>query len=228
MKRFYADVTIGEANNILLDGRPLKTPRRAALAVPSLALAEAIADEWRTQGEKVDPRTMPLTGLANAAIDVVGTDRGAFLATLNAYAETDMLTYRADQPADLVARQRQFWDPLLGWATKRYDAHFNVTSGILHTPQPDPTIIRLRAALSIHDDFQLAALAPIVSISGSLVIALMLAEDAIDCATAFNAAHLDELYQVEHWGEDSLASGLRTARRADFFAAVSFLALLRG
>ncbi|RYY36816.1 MAG: ATPase, partial [Sphingomonadales bacterium] len=123
MKRFWKDVTLAE-RGIALDGKPVRTPRRAALTLPSDALAEAVADEWRGVGDTVDPRAMPLTGLANAAIDIVAADPPAFAAGLAAYGESDLLCYRAELPAPLVERQAAAWDPLLDWARGRYDVHF--------------------------------------------------------------------------------------------------------
>jgi len=228
MKRFYKTVSIGEDRSILLDGRSVKTPARRPLAVPTQTLAEAIAEEWRAQGEEIDPRAMPLTGLANAAIDRVAPDPQAFAATLTPYAETDLLCYRAEEPEELVARQAETWDPLLDWARGRYDIAFEVATGIIHRRQHEATIARLAAALAARDPFRLAALSPLVTIGGSLVTALALAEGRIEAGRAFEATHLDELWQVEQWGEDTLAADARAARRRDFEAAARFLALLDG
>jgi chaperone required for assembly of F1-ATPase len=169
---------------------------------------------------------MPLTGLANAAIDRIAPDPAAFARGLAAYAETDLLCYRADSPAKLVDRQAASWDPLLDWARDRYDVHFETVAGIIHRPQPDETVQRLAAAVAAHDSFHLAALQPLVTITGSLVIALALAEGRIDAEQAFAAAHLDELWQAEQWGEDALATEARENRRADFKAAARLLGLL--
>lgn len=230
MKRFYkavAAVPTDGAFAIHLDGRAVKTPARHPLIIPAApALARAVAAEWAAQEDKVDPRTMPLTGLANAAIDGVAPDRDTFAAGLAAYGETDLLCYRADGPADLVTRQAAIWDPLLDWASGRYDIAFAVATGIVHRAQPPATLARLAEAVAARDTFALAALSPLVTISGSLVIALAVAEGAIDPGSAFDAAHLDELWQAEQWGEDSLAADARTARRADFTAAARFLSLL--
>lgn len=226
MKRFYKEVTVDAQRAILLDGRPVKTPARAALALPTSALAEAVAAEWRAQGEEIDPRSMPLTGLSNAAIDRVMHDPAAFARPLAAYAETDLLCYRADAPAELIAGQAAAWDPLLEWARKRFDVHFTVTSGIIHAPQPAATIARLGEALLARDAFALAAMSPLITIGGSLVTALALAEGEIDAAPAFDVTHLDELWQAERWGEDALALEVRTARRGDFLAAAQLLSLL--
>lgn len=225
MKRFYQQVTVADGA-ILLDTRPVRTPARAILTLPSPALAEAIAAEWRAQGDRVDPHTMKLTGLANAAIDRVAPDPPAFLAPLAAYAETDLLCYRADAPDDLVAAQAAAWDPLLDWARARYDVHFAVTSGILHVAQPPATVARLSEALAARDPFRLAPMAPLVTIGGSLIAALALADGAIAADAAFTATHVDELWQAEHWGEDHFALQTREAHRADFLAAAKFLALL--
>ena len=229
MKRFYKEAAAVAANqgwSIELDGRPIKTPARQPLAAPTRGLAEAIADEWRAQGDSIDPRSMPLTGLANAAIDRVAPDPAAFARDLARYGEGDLLCYRADHPADLVARQAESWDRLLGWARGRYDVTFEIVTGIIHRPQPPATVARLAEAVAARDAFALAGLSPLVTIGGSLVIALALAEGAIEAEPAFDAAHLDELFQAEQWGEDALALEAREARRRDFNAAARFLSLL--
>jgi chaperone required for assembly of F1-ATPase len=225
MRRFYKEVTISDGA-ILLDGRPVKTPARMSLILPFPALAEAVAREWRMQGEEIEPRTMPLTGLSNAAIDRVAPDPAAFARPLADYAESDLLCYRAEAPAELVARQSDAWDPLLDWARTRFDIAFVVTSGIVHAPQPPATVSRLSEALLARDPFALAAMSPLVTIGGSLVTALALAEDAIDADRAFDVTHLDELWQAERWGEDRLALEARASRRRDFMAAAELLDLL--
>ena len=225
MKRFYKQVSV-EDGAILLDGRPVRTPARAPLVLSSPALADAVADEWRAQGEDIDPRSMPLTGLANAAIDRVAPDPAAFARPLAAYAESDLLCYRADAPEELVERQAGAWDPLLDCARGRYDVHFTVTSGVIHAPQPPATVARLGEALLARDAFALAAMSPLVTIGGSLVAALALAEGRIGAEQAFDMTHLDELWQAEHWGEDQLALEARAARRLDFMAAAQLLTLL--
>jgi chaperone required for assembly of F1-ATPase len=229
MKRFYKEVAVAaEAGGlaIRLDGRSVRTPARALLTVPGRTLADAIAEEWRVQGDEVDPRAMPLTGLANAAIDRVAPDPAAFAATIAGYAETDLLCYRAADPPDLIAREAAAWDPLLAWARARYDVAFEVATGIVHRPQPEATVRRLAAALAARDPFALAAMAPLVTIGGSLVAALAVAERRIDADAAFATTHLDELWQAEQWGEDSLALHAREARARDFAAAARFLYLL--
>ncbi len=229
VKRFYAAAAVrsdGDGHAILLDGRPVKTPAKAPLAVPARALADAIAAEWNAQGDRIEPRTMPLTGLANAAIDRVAPDPAAFASGLARYGETDLLCYRADAPAALVRRQAEAWDPLLAWARRRFDIDFTVTAGVLHRPQPAITVDRLARAVAAHDAFTLAALSPLVTIAGSLVIALALAEGAIPLDEAWRAATIDESWQAEQWGEDAEAAAALANRRAEFEAAERFLQLV--
>lgn len=228
MKRFWSEVTVDAARGILLDARPVRTPGRAPLVAQTDALAAAIAEEWRAVGETLDPRAMPLTGLANAAIDRIAPDPDTFAAGLARYAETDLLCYRAESPDALVARQQAAWDPLLDWARARYDIHFEIVAGVMHRPQPAATIARLADAVASRGAFELAALSPIVTTTGSLVAALALAEGAAGADAVWHAADLDEAWQRELWGEDALAAESRAARRQDYDAAVRFLALARG
>ncbi len=227
MKRFYKDVAVSKDRGILLDGRPVKTPARAALILPNDALANAVAEEWQAQGEEINPRAMPFTGLANAATDRVSANPDEFAAGLAQYGETELLCYRAESPPELIDRQAQRWDPLLAWAQAHYDVSFTCVAGIMHQPQPMATLLRLGDAIAAANPFALAALSPIVSISGSLVIALALLEEAVLPDDAFDLAHLDELWQAELWGEDDFALATRAAHKQDFIAACRFLELLR-
>lgn len=226
MKRFWTDVAIDADTVVTLDGRPVRTPGRRPLALPTRALADAIADEWRAVEGDIDPRTMPLTGLANAAIDPVAADAPAFAAGLARYADTDLLYYRADAPPPLVERQAAGWDPILAWAQGRYDVHFTVTSGVMPIAQPPATVARLHDAVAAFDVFRLAGLSPVVTLTGSLLLALALVEKRIDADTAWNAAGIDEDWSVEMWGEDWQAAETRAAKRAEFDSAVRFLNLL--
>lgn len=229
MKRFWKAVSTSSIEGgwgIALDGRPLKTPARVPLAAPTQALAEAIAEEWASRGEDFQPHEMPFTGLTNAAIDRVAPDPGAFATTLAAYGEADVTCYRAAEPAELVARQSAEWDPLLDWARARYDVHFELVTGIMHQDQPRATIERLGAAVHALDPFQLAALSPLVTISGSLLAGLAVVHNEQDAQTMFAVTHLDELWQAEQWGEDELATDTREAHERDFLAAARFVRLL--
>jgi chaperone required for assembly of F1-ATPase len=226
VKRFYEEARATDDNGIELDGRPVRTPGRNPLAVPSAALAAAIAAEWNAQDRRIDPRAMPLTGLANAAIDRIAPDREAFARGLAVYGESDLLCYRAETPPRLVERQAAHWDPLLAWARRRYDVDFETVSGIIHRPQARATVDRLAFAVHARSAFELAGLSPLVTVSGSLVVALALAEQAIDLDTAWAAAALDELWQAEQWGEDAEAARALAGRRRDFAAGCRFLELL--
>lgn len=229
MKRFWKDVSVEQEDGgwgIRLDGRPVKTPARASLTVPDARLAEAIAGEWRTVGESIDPRAMPLTGLANAAIDRVAPDTRAFAAGLARYAEADLACYRADGPQGLIDRQQASWDALLGWARRRYDVDFATTSGLTHVEQPAATVERLSHAVSSLDAFQLAGLSPLVTIGGSLVGGLAVLEKALTPQQVWDAVTVDDAWQAERWGSDAEAEAALENRRRDFFAAASFLELL--
>ncbi|HEX8383432.1 MAG TPA: ATP12 family protein [Sphingomonas sp.] len=227
MKRFWTEVTIGADRVVALDGRPVRTPGRVPLALPTDALAEAVAGEWRAVGETVDPRAMPLTGLANAAIDRVAPDPAPFAAGLARYGESDLLCYRAPAPAPLVGRQAAAWDPPLDWARGRYDVHLAVATGVMHVAQPPLAIARLGEAVAARDPWTLAALSPIVTITGSLVLALALAEEAMTAAAVWSASTVDEDWQMELWGEDPLATQARAVRRDDYDAGVRFLEAVR-
>ena len=229
MKRFWTTVSAepeGEGWGIRLDGRALKTPARAALEVPTQRLAEAIADEWQDVGENVDPRAMPLTGLANAAIDRVAPDRNAFARGLANYAEADLACYRADGPRELISRQEEEWDKLLGWARRRYDVDFVTTSGLMHVAQPPATVERLSHAVAALDPFRLAGLSPLVTIGGSLILAIAVLEKAVTPVEAWEAASVDDRWQLERWGRDAEAEAALENRRRDFLAAARFLDLL--
>ena len=228
MKRFWTDAEVVEDGGfgIALDGRRLKTPARVDLAVPTRDLAEAVADEWREAGAEIDPRAMPLTGLANAAIDRVAADPEAFAAGLAKYGEADLLCYRAESPATLTERQDQLWGPLLGWARRRYDVDFTITAGVTHVPQPQATVERLAHAVAALDPFRLAGLSPLVTIGGSLIAALAIAEEAIAAEEAWDAVSVDERWQLEQWGADVDAQAALDNRRREFLAAAKFLKLL--
>ena len=229
MKRFYTDATTRagvDGLEVLLDGRPVKTPAKHPLLLPNQPLADAVAAEWQAQGETIDPRTMPLTGLANAAIDRVAPEPSAFARSIALYGESDLLCYRAEHPAELVQAQADAWDPLLGWARRRFDIDFEVVGGIVHRAQHPLTLERLSQAVAARDAFALAALSQFVTLSGSLVIGLALAEGAVTADEAWTAASVDERYQAARWGEDAEAARVQEARRADFLAAARFFSLL--
>lgn len=230
MKRFYTDVAVVPSDGgwtIQLDGRPIRTPARAQLALPTPTLAEAVAAEWRRQGETVDPATMPMTGLANAALDHVAPNPADFAAGVARYAQSDLLCYRADGPEALVARQAAAWNPLLDWARARYDVAFAVTQGIIPVPQPEETLARLGAAVAALDPFRLTGMSTLVTLSGSLVCGLAVVEGGHDPVAVWQAAEIDEAWQVEQWGEDAEAAARSARRAAEFATAADFIALSR-
>lgn len=227
MKRFWTAAAVTPERGVALDGGPVRTPGRAPLLLPTRALADAVAAEWNAVGDKVEPRAMPLTGLANAAIDRIAADPSAFAAGLARYGENDLLYYRAGSPDDLVARQDAAWDPVLAWATHRYDVHFEPTAGVMPRAQPPATVARLGVAAAAFDTWTLAPLSPLVTLTGSLLLALALVEGALSPEEAWAAAHVDEDWQAEQWGVEPLAADRRAHRRREFDAAVSFLWLSR-
>ena len=228
MKRFWKDVAVAQEGGwtVKLDERRLRTPARAPLLAPTEALANAIAEEWRSVEVDVDPSAMPLTGLVNAAIDRVAPQRQAFARGLATYAEADLACYRSDWPPELVERQRAAWDPLLGWARRRYDVDFATTSSLMHVPQPQATIEQLSHAVGLLDAFRLAGLSSLVTIGGSLVAGLAVLEKAVTAEEAWEAVSVDERWQLEQWGADAEAQTALDNRRRDFMAAGRFLELL--
>ena len=226
-RRFYKTVTVSDDNAIALDGRPIKTPMKAPLRLPNRALAEAVAAEWEVQATEINPAAMPLTRLANTAIDRVSRERPKIAAEAVAYANSDLVCYRADRPPDLVARQAAAWDPVVDWARTALDAPFAVTSGVIHQPQPAAALTAFAAAVAALDDFELAAFHTMMTLTGSALIGMMLARRAISPEEAWRIAHVDEDYQVELWGEDDEARMRRASRREEFLASCRFLSLAR-
>ncbi len=229
MKRFWKEVAVIDDDGgwgIALDGRPVRTPQRASLAAPSAALAEAIAAEWRAVGETIDPGAMPMTGLANAAIDLAAPDVAAFAAPVAAYAESDLFCYRDARDAALPAEQAAAWNPLLAWAEGRYGIEFALTQGVLPVDQPAATIAALRDVVFAQDPWRITALTPLVTIGGSLVAGLALLENAFDADALWQAVSLDELYQERRWGADSEAQKARAGNQRAWDNAARFFALI--
>jgi chaperone required for assembly of F1-ATPase len=227
MKRFYKTVTVGEGNSILLDGKPVRTPAGTALALPTHALAEAVAEEWRAQGDAVNTATMPLTKLANTALDRATALRTDIVGELAGFAGSDLLCYYADEPHILIARQRAQWTPLLDWAHETHGARLKTAHGIMHVVQDDEAIAALRRALEALDDWTLTGLQTLTSITGSLVLALAVAAGRLTPAQAFALSRLDETFQAEKWGTDEDAQKRATALAAEVETAGKFIALAR-
>jgi chaperone required for assembly of F1-ATPase len=227
VKRFYQRVEAAagaDGHRVLLDGRPLRTPAKRALTLPTAALAAAIAAEWQDQGETVQPATMPLTRLASTAQDRLPGLRAAAIAELIGYAGTDLLCYRAAAPLELVERQGRVWQPLLEWASSTYGARLTVTTSILPIGQPETAVERLRAAVEALHDWPLVGLHAATTALGSLVLGLALVEGRIDAGQALAASLLDELYEIERWGRDAETERRHAALRRDVAAAAAFLA----
>ncbi|MBV8193570.1 MAG: ATPase [Alphaproteobacteria bacterium] len=231
MKRFYKDTGTDEAEGgyrVVLDGRPVRTPAKSVLVVPTRALGEAIAAEWRDVPEKEDlqPSQLLLTRLAASGLDRVPAQRERVIGDTAKYAASDLLCYRAPDPASLVERQHRTWQPLLDWAAERYGARLLPTAGTTFLDQPPDAVAQLRAAVAAHGDLALSALFNLTHISGSLIIALAVSEQRLSAADAFTAAQLDEIFQIERWGEDPIAAQRHAGIRKDIEAGTRFLALL--
>jgi chaperone required for assembly of F1-ATPase len=229
-RRFYTEVTVGEAPQgwrILLDGRPVKTPQRTELVLPTVPLAEAIAEEWRAQGAELHLASMRLTKLANTAIDAVRPNADAVVEDIAAFARRDLICYRADAPHRLVERQRQLWDPVLAWVRDAYGAPLTATEGVMPIEQPAGSLAALRAAVAEFDLFGLTALHVITTLLGSAVLALAHVSDRLSLDETWTAAHVDEDFQIENWGADEEAGTRREARLAEMRAASSFFHLSR-
>jgi chaperone required for assembly of F1-ATPase len=231
-RRFYADAASGPledgGHGVFLDGRLVRTPSQGPLRVPTAPLAEAIAGEWQAQGEALDPQTMPLTQLANTALErVAGTARADLLAELIRYVDADVLCYHADRPADLAARQARDWQPVLDWAGETLSVPLVVTRGVMPLRQPPQTADALRAALAALDDWALTAAQCVAGAAGSLVLALALTHGRLDGAAVFDLSRLDESFQMEQWGADREALAVREAVRRDILAAETLWRLTR-
>ena len=228
-KRFYkvAHITGNDGGpfTVQLDGRSIKTPAGKPLAVPARALAEAIAREWDVQGELIAPASLPLTKLANSAIDGVATREADVAGDIIKYAASDLVCYRAPYPSQLVAAQARAWDPVLDSIAQRYGARFLTGAGIAHIAQPAASLEALRAAVASLDAFKLAALHLMTTLTGSALIALAHAGGDIDAGTAWTAAQTDERWQASQWGEDFEAAQREKARRAEFECASRFYKL---
>ena len=229
-KRFHQRVDVADRAGgfaLLLDDKPVRTPGKKQLLLPSRGLAEAVAEEWRAQKERIDPAAMPLTKLANSAIDGVKGREDDVIGDIVNYAGSDLLCYRAEGPRGLVEAQRAHWDPVLAWAKSALGAPFVLAEGIVHVAQPQASLDRLREALKAQAPFGVAALHVMTGLTGSALLALAVALGRMTSEEAWKAAHVDEDWQIAQWGEDAEAAARRAARRRDFDAAARALALLK-
>ncbi len=229
MRRFWKEVTLeptpmGQA--VRLDGRPVKTPTGNALALPTQKMADAVVAEWDAVEKTLNPALMPVTGFANAAIDRIAPDHASFATAIAAYGETDLFCYRAATGEALADRQAEIWDRWLQWAQGRYDISFVIVEGIMHQPQPAATLETLRGVVAARGAFELAAMAKLAHLSGSLIATLAVVERAATPEDIWDAVCLDELWQEELWGADHWAQKNRDDRAREFMAAARFLDLL--
>ncbi|RWX78337.1 ATPase [Neorhizobium lilium] len=229
-KRFYKEVSVagGEGGfSVLLDGRPVKTPAKNELSAPTARLAELLRDEWANQVDVIDPRSMPVTRLLNTAIDGVAADPQPVFEDLLRFSASDMLCYRAERPDNLVARQRDHWDPILDWAAQDLGASFILIEGVMPHDQPREAVAAVASRLRRHDSaIALAALHTITTLTGSALLALAFAEGRLTADEAWKLAHLDEDWTNEHWGTDAEAEHRRAKRLEEMQAAAAvFLAL---
>lgn len=223
MKRFYREVTTqanGSGWQVMLDGRPIKTVGKRPQIVPTLVLAEALAQEWAQQGEVIDPVRFVLRDMTDYAIDVVATGRDEVNRAILAFAESDTLCYRGDPDEALWAHQQERWEPLLTAAERRWDIHFVRICGIIHRPQPPETLARLATVVGAQDDFTLAALHTLTSLASSLVLGLAALEPAADIPALWATAHVEEDWQAQLWGQDEEAM-IRQAQRGVIFSAAA-------
>lgn len=221
-KVFWSDVEIRQDEagwSVLLDGRELKTPAKSKLSLPTQALAALVADEWRAQTDKIDPTTMPATRMVNSAVDKVMHQRKAVADHLADYAGTDLICYRAAAPEELVSRQAAGWDPLLDWAKQTFDAQLVTVVGVMPVSQDPDGLSRLRSAIRGFDAFKLAAFSDLVTLSGSVVIALAVSKNYLTPDVAWELSRIDEQFQMEQWGDDEEAMDLAARKQADFLLA---------
>jgi len=229
VKRFYKTVTVDETPGgfrFLLDGRPVRTPARQPLLLPTQALAEAVAQEWREQQDEMKPAAMPLTRLVNTVLDGVRDTREEMISAILRFGENDLLSYRAEAPAELAARQLQ-WNDHLDWISDHHGARLAVTSGIQHVAQSEDTLAALRRAIAERSDFELAALHVMASVTGSLVLGLAVLDGRLAPQDAFAQSRLDEAYQAEQWGSDREAEERAGRLAAEMHHAAELVRLAR-
>lgn len=229
-KRFWKEATpeaVEGGFSVRLDGRPVKTPAKRALFVPTHALAEAIAQEWDAQSEEINPESMPLTRLANSALDKVAPQFAEVAAHLAEYGGSDLLCYRADQPEGLVARQKEAWDPLLDWINAHQGIRLDVQDGIMPVAQPAESTEKLSRITQSLETFELTAFHELVTLPGSWVLGFAVLSDHLSATEAWDIATIDEVWQEEQWGADEEAQEVRAIKRAAFLTGHRFAHLLR-
>ena len=229
-KVFWSEVSVAETGNnftILLDGKPVKTPQKSDLEVPTRAFADAMANEWRALDNKIDPEKLPLTKLANASIDKIPDQLDGIISMLAEYATTDLLCYRAEKPEDLMKRQEEAWQPLLDWFENNHGIKLVTSCGVMPIAQTDQVLDICRNLLKKFSNFELAAIYDLIMLSGSFVIGLATAEGHIEHGHAWDISRIDEEWQISEWGEDEEAASMETKKRNSFLDAEKFFGLSR-
>lgn len=229
-KRFWTQAVAVDRDtgfSVELDGRPVKTPYKQALILPTRAMAEAMAAEWQAQTDLIDPTTMPVTRAANSAIDKVAAQHGDVVDLLAAYGENDLLCYRAAHPEELVAQQAAAWDPWLAWSAQALDAPLHVTTGVMPVDQPPASLARLRARVAQFDNFALTGFYDLVQLSGSLVLAFAVAKGKLTAENAWPISRIDEDFQISQWGDDEEAAEVAAIKRQAFIDGAAFIAMSR-
>jgi chaperone required for assembly of F1-ATPase len=227
-KRFYKIVEVTDDLGIALDGRKVKTPLKAPLVMPTRALAEAVAEEWRAQEKVIHPGIMPLTRYANTAIDRATSERANIIAEMVSYANSDLVCYRAEAPSDLVALQAASWDPAIAWAKQKFGHMPMFTTGVVHQAQSPEFLAAVKARIETLNAHDLTGLYNLATLTGSVLISLMLLEGALTDEQGWKATHVDEDFQISTWGEDWEAAKRRAGRLVDYSACLQFLTLSRG
>ena len=229
-RRFWKEATVAEEDGgftVRLDGRPVRTPAKRAIVMPTRAMAQAVAAEWEAQEEEVRPDLMPATRTVNSAIDKVATQHAEVAAMLAAYGDSDLLCYRADHPEGLVARQQAAWDPMLDWAAEALGARLDTRSGIMHRPQPSEALEELSRRTHALGAFELAAFHDLVSLTGSLILGFAAAEGAFPPEDIWARSRIDEEWQAEQWGRDEEAEAQAAVKKEAFLHAHRMFTLCR-
>lgn len=225
-KRFWKEARVEETPGglvVKLDGRDIRTPGKKPLIMPTRSLAEAVKEEWAAQGEKIDPETMPVTRTINSAIDKVAPQRASVIELIAAYGDADLLCYRATSPDELVRRQSEAWDPLLDWSASALGARLQPVAGVIHRPQDPTALDRLAGQVQMLSDIELAAFHDLVSLSGSLIIALAVVHAVDKVDRLWLASRIDELWQEQQWGKDEIATDLARQKQSAFLKAAEIL-----
>lgn len=229
-RRFWKDATVeaeGDGFTVHLDGRPVRTPGKSPLVVPTQEMAEAITREWAAQKDTIDPTTMPVTRSANSAIDKVAPQLAEVAQMLADYGDADLICYRAAEPLELVARQSAAWNPLLDWAQATFDARLIPVQGVMHAPQSPVALQRLTAPLHQMNAFELTGVHDLVSLSGSLVVGLAVTREYMPAEALWSLSRIDEIWQQEQWGVDDEAAAMAENKRTAFLNSWKFYRLTR-